>query len=85
MNKNFDELKDWKDGVRRMLEQEMERLKERYEQINNDLKALEATEELVAELEKVLAAFISSRLSLFLKEGLCKNISTSCCNKVSTG
>ena len=55
MNKNFDELKDWKDGVRRMLEQEMERLKERYEQINNDLKALEATEELVAELEKVLA------------------------------
>ena len=55
MNKNFDELKDWKDGVRRMLEQEMERLKERYEQINNDLKGLEATEELVAELEKVLA------------------------------
>ena len=52
MNRNFDELKNWKNDARRVLEHELERLEEKHEQISNYLKALDVTDNLVSELER---------------------------------
>ena len=53
MNINYEELTDWRDGARRELEREVEHLRERQEQMNNYLRALDATEELLSEIDEL--------------------------------
>lgn len=47
---NIEELKDWRDNARRGLKREVEQLREKEEQIDEYLRALDATDELLAEL-----------------------------------
>ena len=49
MIKNIEELKDWSDGARRGLENEIDRLKEKEAQLNDYLRVLNATDELLEE------------------------------------
>ena len=51
MIKNFEELKAWRDDARRGLEREVELLREKEEQIEEYLRALDATDELLAEVD----------------------------------
>ena len=51
MDIKFDELKDWKDDARRELSEEADRLKEKYEQISNYLRALEAIDGLITKID----------------------------------
>ena len=50
---NIEELKDWSDGARRGLENEIDRLKEKEAQLNDYLRALDATDELLEEIEEL--------------------------------
>ena len=45
METNLEELKDWQDGARRMLDREIEQMKEELEQKTNLLRFLEVTGE----------------------------------------
>lgn len=54
MDRNFDELKDWKDGARRELSDEADRLKAKYEQVNNYLRALEAIDGLISKIDTLV-------------------------------
>ena len=51
MIKNFEELKAWRDDARRGPEREVELLREKEEQIEEYLRALDATDELLAEVD----------------------------------
>ena len=53
MNININELKDWKDSTRRELDHEDERLRERHEQIGYYMHVLEATDELISEIDNL--------------------------------
>lgn len=53
MEIDFKVLKDWRDEARRTLEGEQERLMERCEQIGTYLKALEVTDELTREIDRL--------------------------------
>lgn len=56
MDKHFDELKDRKDDARRGLEREVEHLREKEEQIGEYMRALDATDELLAEIDELQQA-----------------------------
>lgn len=45
----IEELKDWKDDVRNELERDLEQVREKYEQISNYLRVLDAVDEMVTE------------------------------------
>lgn len=51
MNMNIEELKDWRDSARRGLEYEIDRLKEKEVQLSDYLRALDATEDLLEEID----------------------------------
>lgn len=51
MKMNYEELKDWHYDARRGLEDEIDRLKEKEQLIGNYLRALDATEELLDEID----------------------------------
>ena len=53
MDINIHDLKVWRDDARRELEREADRLSEKEQQISNYLKALDATEELVSEIDSL--------------------------------
>ena len=53
METNVEELKDWKDGARRLLDREIERLEEKHEQLQDYSRWMEATDELIAENERL--------------------------------
>ncbi len=48
---NIEELKDWRDSARRGLEYEIDRLKEKEVQLSDYLRALDATEDLLEEID----------------------------------
>lgn len=48
---NYDEIKNWQNKVRQELEYEMEHLSEKEKQINNYLRALDAMDELISEID----------------------------------
>ena len=48
---NIEQLKDWRDSARRGLEYEIDRLKEKEVQLSDYLRALDATEDLLEEIE----------------------------------
>ena len=50
MEQNFNELKAWQDDVRRTLEREIEQMKENLEQKINLMRLMEATDELLSEV-----------------------------------
>ena len=62
METNLQELKDWQDGARRMLDREIEQMREELEQKTNLLRFLEVTGEL---LKKSTALTVN-----YLKKGL---------------
>ena len=51
MHNNYDEFSDWLNDARRDLERDRERLTERIEKVNYYQKALDATDELLSEIE----------------------------------
>lgn len=51
MNMNIEQLKDWRDSARRGLEYEIDRLKEKEVQLSDYLRALDATEDLLEEID----------------------------------
>ena len=51
MMKNIEALKDWKNSARRGLENELDRLREKEEQMSDYLRALDATDELFAAVD----------------------------------
>lgn len=48
---NIEQLKDWRDSARRGLEYEIDRLKEKEVQLSDYLRALDATEDLLEEID----------------------------------
>ena len=48
---NIEQLKDWRDSARRGLEYEIDRLKEKEVQLSDYLRALDATEDLIEEID----------------------------------
>ena len=53
MEMNVEELTEWKDGARRLLDREIERLQERQEQLQDYSRWMDATDELIAENERL--------------------------------
>ena len=53
MEMNVEELTEWKDGARRLLDREIERLQEREEQLQDYSRWMDATDELIAENERL--------------------------------
>ena len=53
MEMNVEELTEWKDGARRLLDREIERLQEREEQLLDYSRWMDATDELIAENERL--------------------------------
>ena len=53
MEMNLEELTEWKDGARRLLDREIERLQERQEQLQDYSRWMDATDELIAENERL--------------------------------
>ena len=51
MEQNFNELKAWQDDVRRTLERDIEQMKEELEQKINLMRLMEATGELLSEVD----------------------------------
>ena len=51
MEQNFNELKAWQDDVRRTLERDIEQMKEELEQKINLMRLIEATGELLSEVD----------------------------------
>ena len=51
MEINIDDLKDWEDSVRRELNNEADRLKERYEKIENHMRAMEAIHDIIEKID----------------------------------
>ena len=52
MDINIDELRDWKDGARRELRDEADRLATKMEQVNDYLRALDVTDELLTIIDR---------------------------------
>ena len=53
MEMKVEELADWKDGARRLLDREIERLQERQEQLQDYSRWMDATDELIVENERL--------------------------------
>lgn len=53
MNINIYELEDWQSGARRMLDLELDNIREREEQMKNYMRALDVTDELCAEINNL--------------------------------
>ena len=53
METNLEELKDWQDGARRMLDREIEQMKEELEQKTDLLRFLEVTGELLKKIDRL--------------------------------
>ena len=53
MEMNLEELTEWKDGARRLLDREIERLQERQEQLQDYSRWMDATDELIVENERL--------------------------------
>jgi uncharacterized protein YoxC len=47
---NYEKLKDWQNDARRGLEREVEHIREKEQQLNEYLRAMEATDELLSEV-----------------------------------
>ena len=50
---DIEKLKDWRDGARRGLGREVDHLREKEEQLSGYIQVLDATEELVAEIDNL--------------------------------
>ena len=53
METNLEELKDWQDGARRMLDREIEQMKEELEQKTNLLRLMDVMSELLASIDRL--------------------------------
>ena len=53
MEININELKEWENGARRVLEREVEHLREQERQMDNSLRLMDVTEELLAEIDNL--------------------------------
>ena len=51
MKTNIEELKEWREDARRGLKREVEQLREKEERIEEYLRALDATDELLTEVD----------------------------------
>ena len=61
METNLQELKDWQDGARRMLDREIEQMREELEQKTNLLRFLEVTGELLKKIDRLNSELLEER------------------------
>ena len=61
METNLEELKDWQDGARRMLDREIEQMKEELEQKTDLLRFLEVTGELLKKIDRLNSELLEER------------------------
>lgn len=53
MEQNYEDLKAWQDGARRMLENDIEQMKEKLEQKLNLVRLMELTDELLTKIDRL--------------------------------
>ena len=61
METNLEELKDWQDGARRMLDREIEQMREELEQKTNLLRFMEVTGELLKKIDRLNSELLEER------------------------
>jgi hypothetical protein len=80
METNLEELKDWQDGARRMLDREIEQMKEELEQKTNLLRFMDVMSELLASIDR-----LNSELSEERALRQAAEVKLSELNKISAG
>ena len=64
METNLQELKDWQDGARRMLDREIEQMREELEQKTDLLRFLEVTGELLKKIDRLNSELLEERADI---------------------